>query len=123
VESDSDDALGGDYKLSEQDAAVLQRSEVRSIMAISTREAIGRSIDGLVDDDLAFAAPWGFELASVTVPTAVWYGPHDTLVPTSHGEFLGQTIPGAEVVLLDGGHFAIHDRISELLGWLTADSA
>jgi pimeloyl-ACP methyl ester carboxylesterase len=123
VGSDSADALGADYKLSESDAAVVQRSEVRSMLALSTREAIGRSLDGLVDDDLAFAAPWGFDLAAMRVPTAVWYGPHDTLVPTSHGEFLGRTIPGAEVVLLDGGHFAIHDRVGDLLGWLTTDPA
>jgi pimeloyl-ACP methyl ester carboxylesterase len=56
------------------------------------------------------------------VPTAVWYGPHDTLVPTGHGEWLSETIPGAETVLLDGGHFAIYDRTAELLAWLTADS-
>lgn len=121
LESDAADALGDDYKLSEQDVAIAQRPEIRTMLALSTREAIGRSLDGLVDDDLAFAAPWGFEPASIRIPTAVWYGQHDTLVPTAHGEFLGRTIPGAEVVILDGGHLAIYDRIGDLLGWLTAD--
>jgi non-heme chloroperoxidase len=54
------------------------------------------------------------------VPVAVWYGPHDTLVPTGHGEWLARTIPGAEVVVLDGGHFAVYERLAELLAWLTA---
>lgn len=123
VESDSDDALGEDYKLSEEDQAVMQRPAIRAMLAASTKEGIGRSIDGAVDDDLAFAAPWGYDLKAISIPTAVWYGPHDTLVPTGHGEFLGRTIPDAEVVLLDGGHFAIYDRMGELLGWLTAGAA
>jgi pimeloyl-ACP methyl ester carboxylesterase len=123
VESDSGDALGEDYKLSDQDEAMMKRPEIRAMLAASTKEGIGRSIDGAVDDDLAFAAPWGFELEAISIPAAVWYGPHDTLVPTGHGEFLGRAIPGAEVVLLDGGHFAIYDRMGELLDWLTADSA
>jgi pimeloyl-ACP methyl ester carboxylesterase len=122
VDSDSDDALGEDYKLSEQDQAVMQRPELRAMLAASTKEGIGRSIDGAVDDDLAFAAPWGFDVKAISVPTAVWYGPHDTLVPTGHGEFLGRSIPNAEVVLLDGGHFAIYERTGELLRWLTADA-
>jgi pimeloyl-ACP methyl ester carboxylesterase len=73
----------------------------------------------MVDDDLAFVEPWGFEPSAITLPTAVWYGPHDRLVPTGHGEWLGDHIPGAEVVVLDGGHFAIYDRLSDLLAWLS----
>jgi pimeloyl-ACP methyl ester carboxylesterase len=120
VESESANALGEDYTLSEQDAAMMQRSDLRRMLARSTREAIGRSLDGVVDDDLAFTRPWGFDLGRMSIPTAVWYGPHDTLVPAGHGEWLGRTIPRAEVVQLDGGHFAIFDRTAELLAWLTA---
>lgn len=123
VDSDSEDALGEDYKLSEADEAIMQRPEIRAMLAASTKEGIGRSIDGAVDDDLAFAAPWGFDLTTISVPAAVWYGPHDTLVPTGHGEFLARTIPDAEVVVLDGGHFAIYDRMGELLSWLAAGAA
>jgi pimeloyl-ACP methyl ester carboxylesterase len=90
------------------------------MLALSTREAIGRSIDGIVDDDLAFTRPWGFDLGQISIPTAVWYGPHDTLVPTGHGEWLSRTIPGAQTSQLDGGHFAILDRTPDLLAWLTA---
>ena len=53
---------------------------------------------------------------------AVWYGLDDTLVPAAHGEWLARTIPGATVVTLDGGHFAIYDRLDELLSWLTESS-
>ncbi|MBV8431361.1 MAG: alpha/beta hydrolase [Solirubrobacterales bacterium] len=122
IASDAEDPLGEDYKLSDQDTAVLEREDIRSMLAASTREGIGRSVDGFVDDDLAFTQPWGFDVSTLTVPTGVWYGPHDTLVPAGHGEWLGRTIPRAQVVKLDGGHFAIYDRMADLLAWLTGES-
>ena len=122
LDSESDAPLGQDYTLSDADLAVMQNGAFRAVMAASVQEAIGRSVDGVVDDDLAFAAPWGFDVAAISVPVAVWYGPHDTLVPTAHGEWLAKTIPGAEVVVLDGGHFAVHERMPELLAWLTRAS-
>ncbi|HEX3979455.1 MAG TPA: hypothetical protein VHW96_24495 [Solirubrobacteraceae bacterium] len=33
-----------------------------------------------------------------------------------------RTLPGAKVVALDGGHFAVYDRLGELLAWLTEAS-
>ena len=122
IDSDSDDPLGEDYRLSEEDAGVMRRRDIRTMLATSMREGIGRTIDGIVDDDLAFSKRWGFDLKAISVPTAVWYGPHDTLVPTGHGEWLSRTIPDVEVVLLDGGHFAVYDRMPELLAWLRQDS-
>ena len=114
--------LGQDYELSSQDLDVMRRGEIRAMLAASIREGIGRTVDGDVDDGLAFIRPWGFELSRITVPVAVWYGPHDTLVPSGHGKWLARTIPGAEAVRLDGGHFAIYDKLSDLLAWLTEDS-
>lgn len=122
LESDSGNPLGEDYSLSAADLEVMGPGAIRAMLAASVREGIGRTVDGFVDDDLAFIRSWGFELASIPVPVAVWYGPHDTLVPAAHGEWLARTIPGAEVVVLDGGHFAIYERLSELLLWLTEDS-
>lgn len=53
------------------------------------------------------------------MPVTVAYGSEDTLVPPAHGEWLARAIPGARVVLLSGGHMAIHDALPELLAWLT----
>jgi pimeloyl-ACP methyl ester carboxylesterase len=119
VQSDSQDALGEAYKLSEQDAEVAGRADIRHMLADSMREGVGATIDGIVDDDLAFTMPWGFDPGAISVPAAVWYGPQDTLVPAGHGEWLSRTIPRAETVLMDGGHFAIYDEMHRLLSWLT----
>ncbi|HTU84747.1 MAG TPA: alpha/beta hydrolase [Solirubrobacteraceae bacterium] len=116
---DSGSPLGADYTLSEADLEVMRGGDVRAMLAASVREGIGRTVDGLVDDDLAFTVPWGFDVARITVPVSVYYGPHDTLVPAGHGEWLARTIPGARVSVLDGGHFASYERMPEILAWLT----
>jgi pimeloyl-ACP methyl ester carboxylesterase len=119
LDSDSDTPLGEDYSLSAADLEVMKAGAVRAMLVAGVREGIGRGVDGFVDDTLAFARAWGFDVAAISVPVAVWYGPHDTLVPTGHGEWLARAIPRAEVVVLDGGHFAIYERLPELLAWLT----
>lgn len=122
IEGDAADPLGEDYKLSAEDRGAVQSGGIREMLAAAFREGVGRSIDGLVDDDLAFVEPWGFDVSRMTVPVSVWYGPHDTLVPTAHGEWLARAIPSAEAVVMDGGHFAIYERLPELLAWLTDGS-
>ncbi len=116
---DRDNPLGDEYQLSDADMAVMSRRGVREMLDESLREGCGESVDGYVDDDLAITQPWGFDVTAITVPVAVWYGETDTLVPPQHGRWLARAIPGATVVILDGGHFAIYERTGELLGWLT----
>ncbi len=116
---DSDNPFGEDYALSAKDQAVMKQGAIREMLAESVREGVGGTVDGWVDDDIAFTRPWNFEVSAITVPVAVWYGPHDTLVPTGHGEWLARTIPATEVVVLDGGHFAVYERLPDLLAWLT----
>ena len=77
-------------------------------LARSFHEALAVSEDGWVDDDLAFVAPWGFDLAAIRVPVHVWQGSADLMVPFAHGQWLASAVPGAVVHLLDGeGHLSI----------------
>ncbi|MEP7378111.1 MAG: alpha/beta hydrolase, partial [Chloroflexota bacterium] len=72
------------------------------------RRALEHSLDGWVDDDLAFVQPWGFSLESIQVPVHIWQGEHDRLVPWSHGQWLAEHIPGARFNLAKGeGHFSL----------------
>lgn len=122
IESASENLLGPDYGLPAADLEVMRDSEIRAMVSASVLEGLRDGVDGMVDDDLAFTRPWGFDPAAITVPVSVWYGEDDTLVPRTHGEWLSRTIPGAEVVVLDGGHFAIWERLAEHLAWLTEGS-
>jgi pimeloyl-ACP methyl ester carboxylesterase len=116
---DQDNPLGEGYEVSPSDVEMLARDGMRQMLDESFREGCGHGIDGFVDDDLSIARPWGFDVAALPVPVAVWYGEQDTLVPALHGQWLARTIADAEVVVLGGGHFAIYDRMGELLAWLT----
>lgn len=65
-------------------------------------------IDAWIDDDLAFVRDWGFEVADVGVPTYIWQGSADLMVPFHHAEWLAAHVPGATPHLLDGeGHFSV----------------
>ena len=77
-------------------------------MAANFAEALRTGVDGWVDDDLAFVAPWGFTLDEITVPTFVWQGSEDLMVPFAHGQWLAAHVPGATAHLLQGeGHLSI----------------
>ena len=83
-------------------------------------QVFARGIDGWRDDDLAFVAPFGFDVAQINVPVLVWHGRHDLFVPLSHGEWLAREIPGADVrITSDDGHLTlIHQRIPAVHEWL-----
>lgn len=77
-------------------------------MAANFREALKNGVDGWADDDLAFTRSWGFDLDSITVPTFVWQGSADLMVPFAHGQWLAANVPGATAHLLEGeGHLSV----------------
>ena len=77
-------------------------------MAAGIRETLRRGVDGWLDDDLAFIKPWGFNLAEITVPTAIWQGSADLMVPFAHGQWLASRVQAASVHLEEGeGHLSI----------------
>jgi len=89
------------------DKAVLT-GDFADYMAASFHQAVSHGFDGWADDDLAFTRPWGFDLATISVPTYLWQGSEDLMVPFSHGEWLAAHIPGVTAHLEPGeGHVSI----------------
>lgn len=98
-------ALGG--LVDAPDLAVLT-GEFADHMAAASRAAVSSGVDGWLDDDLAFVAPWGFELDDVRVPVAVWQGDRDRMVPFAHGEWIAARLPDVRAHLLEGeGHLSV----------------
>jgi pimeloyl-ACP methyl ester carboxylesterase len=92
--------------LPEVDRAVLT-SEVGRDTVAGLRAGV-QVVDGWIDDDLAFTRDWGFDLRDIAVPTYVWQGSADLMVPFAHGQWLAERIPGAVAHLEEGeGHFSI----------------
>jgi pimeloyl-ACP methyl ester carboxylesterase len=77
-------------------------------IAAGFREALRTGVDGWLDDDLAFAKPWGFSLAEISVPTMIWQGSADLMVPFAHGQWLASRLPAATAHLEESeGHLSL----------------
>jgi pimeloyl-ACP methyl ester carboxylesterase len=90
----------------------------------SDRHAFENGVDGWIDDDLAFAAPWGFDVAAVTRPVLILHGEDDSFVPVSHGHWLAARIRGAETRIdpADGHLTLLERRLPEVHEWLLQHS-
>jgi pimeloyl-ACP methyl ester carboxylesterase len=75
--------------------------------------------EGMVEDLLAGARPWGFAPADITVPVLILHGDKDRMVPSAHGEWLAAHCPTAELRLApDAGHITVLDSAPAALEWV-----
>jgi pimeloyl-ACP methyl ester carboxylesterase len=110
----------GDFEIPEADRAILARPDIAKVMKEAITECVRNGIWGWADDDIAFTKPWGFDPATITVPTAIWWGSKDVLVPPGHGEWLAKSVPNALTRIdTSGGHQADPDKhLQRLYPWL-----
>jgi pimeloyl-ACP methyl ester carboxylesterase len=95
------------------------REGLAGYLAASCRGAVSRGYEGWRDDDLAFLADWGFDLAGIRVPVSIWQGDQDRMVPWDHGRWLGEHIPTATTNLVPGeGHLSLMKNIDTTVGEL-----
>jgi pimeloyl-ACP methyl ester carboxylesterase len=93
--------------LPEVDRTLLTES-FGDFLAGNIREGLRTGIDGWLDDDIAFTRPWGFDLGAISVPTMLWQGSEDLMVPYAHGVWLAEHVVGVRAHLLQGeGHLSI----------------
>ncbi len=101
-----------------QDAAVMT-GEFASFLLASMQEGLAPGDEGWWEDSVAHLAPWGFELAVISVPVQLWHGRHDQFVPFQHGEWLAGQVPGVDAHLTEtDGHLTLVERVPEVHRWL-----
>ncbi|MFD3922005.1 alpha/beta fold hydrolase [Streptomyces sp. NPDC058595] len=77
--------------------------------------------DGLIDDDVAFATAWGFDLAEVAPPVLLVQGSRDRVVPPAHATSMLAGLPRAELWVRPGdGHVSVLDACPVAMDWLLA---
>ena len=80
--------------------------------------------DGLIDDDVAFARPWGFELEDVRAPVLLVQGEGDRVVPRRHASWMLSRLPNATLWMrLDDGHVSVLDTVPDAMDWLLERAA
>lgn len=88
------------------------RGEIGQVLLESSREATAQHGYGPLVTDLAVPARgWGFDLGSIDVPTSLWYGRDDHIVPLSMGLHYTEAIPTAEAhVYPKQGHLSAVEK-------------
>lgn len=90
------------------DRATLRQPAVQATLRASFAEALRGDARGGARDLRLYLSPWDFEVASITVPTTLWHGIEDRIVPSTMSEQLAAVIPGAEAIILPGeGHYSL----------------
>jgi pimeloyl-ACP methyl ester carboxylesterase len=104
------------------DAAVLH-GEMAKYQISSAQGGVAPGSQGWWDDNCTLR-PWGFDVASITVPVLLLHGRQDMMVPFGHGVWLAAHIPGVETRLLDDdGHLTLlQNRVPEVHAWLSEHS-
>ncbi len=97
--------------------------EMAEVVHAAMTSGLRHNAVGWLDDDLAFVAPWGFEVSSIDVPLLITQGEQDLMVPFAHGRWLAGQAPAATVRLLaDEGHISLHAKVDEVQEWLAAQA-
>ncbi|TBN57547.1 alpha/beta hydrolase [Glaciihabitans arcticus] len=89
----------------------------------SLGDDVGRSEkwgdDGLIDDDVAFASPWGFTLGAIDRPVLLIQGGDDRVIPAAHAEWMSKHIPTAELWSRPrDGHVSVLSAVPLAFDWL-----
>jgi pimeloyl-ACP methyl ester carboxylesterase len=107
----------------DRQAIAADGSSPEEVMALFT-QAFLKGSRGVVDDYRAIAQPWGVDFGSLTMPTRVFQGDADSMVPLRHAEELVQRIAGSELVVWPGaGHLGTITHVEEILDWLASTPA
>jgi pimeloyl-ACP methyl ester carboxylesterase len=104
--------------MSPVDVAVLTE-ELTGSLTRAVHQALAPGSQGWWDDSRATLTPWGFDVASISVPVLLLHGQQDRSVPVSHGRWLAANIPAVTArILPQDGHLTLTHRIGEVHSWL-----
>jgi pimeloyl-ACP methyl ester carboxylesterase len=90
-----------------------------SWLAAVAGQAIEGGPGGMVDDNLAYVAPWGFDPGPLGPPVLFLHGGKDRIAPSSHSEWLARHNRSAHLWLRpDDGHISVLGSGEAAMDWL-----
>lgn len=82
-------------------------------------QAMETGLSGMVDDDLAFVTPWGFDVRDIAAPVLFVHGEADRVVPSAHSVWLAGHCRSAELRLMPGdGHISVLRQCEAAMEWV-----
>jgi pimeloyl-ACP methyl ester carboxylesterase len=81
--------------------------------------ATAGGLGGMVEDDLAYVAAWGFDVGQISPPVLILQGGQDRIAPSSHGKWLARHVRSPELWLRpDDGHISVLKSGEAAMDWL-----
>jgi pimeloyl-ACP methyl ester carboxylesterase len=103
------------------DRQILARAEVRASLQAAISEGLRPGVEGAVQDLRLYCAPWRLPLAEIDVPTVVWQGSDDTIVPPAAAYALARTLPNCRLdVIPAAGHYWVFGQFGMILDAVAA---
>jgi pimeloyl-ACP methyl ester carboxylesterase len=98
------------------DRNVLARAEVKANLQMALKEGLRPGIAGARQDLRLFCAPWGLALQEIDVPSVIWQGSDDTIVPPGGAYHLAETLPNCRLDVIQGaGHYWVFAQFERVL--------
>ncbi len=93
-------------RVTRADQDVLGRDEVKANLQAAIREGLRPGIRGALQDLRLFCGPWNLPLDEIDVPTVLWQGSDDTIVPANAAYYLARQLPNCRLdVVQEAGHY------------------
>ncbi len=103
-------------RVPETDRQVLYRPEVRENLQTAMKEGLRPGVEGPLQDLRLYCGAWNLPLGEVAVPTVMWQGSEDTVVPPDAAYFLAGELPNCQLEIIEGaGHYWVFGEFGHVL--------
>jgi len=103
-------------RVTDTDRDLLHRADVRDNLQATIREALRTGVEGPLQDLRLYCGPWDLSLHEIDVPTIMWQGSDDTIVPADAAYRLAGVLPDCRLEVIEGaGHYWVFGGFDRVL--------
>jgi pimeloyl-ACP methyl ester carboxylesterase len=103
------------------DRELLARSSVRISLQAAMGEGLRPGVEGVAQDLRLYCSPWRLRFADIDVPTILWQGSDDPVVPPEAAYALARALPNCRLDVIPGaGHYWVFSQFGLILDAVAA---